>query len=140
MQYWKSHVTLGAYAALIMMLASCASQPWSQACGSGAGSVLDEAKCAGRTAESLPAADEDYFRDMDYGFTKDSKAVAAELDKYLSGITPEQATEAVVKGPQQLDRLDRGQRPAVGRALGQERRDAGFPQDPVRPSQPRLQP
>ncbi len=98
MQYWKSHATLGAFAALVMMLASCASQPWSQACGSGAGSVLDEAKCAGRTAESLPAADEDYFRDMDYGFTKDSKAVAAELDKYLSGITPDQATDAVVKG------------------------------------------
>ena len=29
------------------------------------GTVLDEAMRANRTAESFPAADEDYFRDMD---------------------------------------------------------------------------
>ena len=33
------------------------------------GTVLDEAKQAGRTAESFPAADEDYFREMDKGVT-----------------------------------------------------------------------
>ncbi len=32
-----------------------------------AGKVKDEAMLAGRTAESLPAADEDYFKDMDGG-------------------------------------------------------------------------
>jgi hypothetical protein len=32
-----------------------------------AGKVKDEAMLAGRTAESMPAADEDYFRDMDRG-------------------------------------------------------------------------
>lgn len=32
-----------------------------------AGKVLDEARQAGRTAESFPAADEDYFADMDGG-------------------------------------------------------------------------
>ena len=31
------------------------------------GAVLDEAKQVGRQAESFPAADEDYFRDMDKG-------------------------------------------------------------------------
>jgi hypothetical protein len=31
------------------------------------GTVLDEAKQVGRTAESFPAADEDYFHDMDKG-------------------------------------------------------------------------
>lgn len=31
------------------------------------GTVLDEARQVGRTAESLPAADEDYFHDMDSG-------------------------------------------------------------------------
>jgi len=39
-------------------------------CGKGSpepGSVKDEALTVGRTAESLPAADEDYFKDMDGG-------------------------------------------------------------------------
>ena len=38
------------------------------ACGKGApepGSVKDEALTIGRTAESLPAADEDYFKEME---------------------------------------------------------------------------
>ena len=39
--------------------------------GRGSGNVLDEALCVGRTAASFPAADEDYFRDTDYGVTKD---------------------------------------------------------------------
>jgi hypothetical protein len=34
------------------------------------GTVLDEAKAAGRAPESFPAADEDYFQDMDGGVTK----------------------------------------------------------------------
>jgi hypothetical protein len=67
-------------------------------CGHGAGMVVDEAKCAGRATESFPAADEDYFRDMDYGATKDPAALAAALDPYIPGITPEQALAAAVKG------------------------------------------
>ena len=35
--------------------------------GPKAGEVLDEARAVGRTAASFPAADEDYFRDMDRG-------------------------------------------------------------------------
>jgi hypothetical protein len=67
-------------------------------CGSGAGHVKDEALCVGRTADSLKGADEDYFRDMDYGITKDPKAVAALLDPYVPGIKPEDAAKAVAIG------------------------------------------
>jgi hypothetical protein len=80
------------------LLVSCTINPAKMACGNGAGHVWDEAKCAGRGPESFPAADEDYFRDMDYGFTKDPNGVAAELDRYLPGTTAVQAVDAVVKG------------------------------------------
>jgi hypothetical protein len=46
----------------VALLLSCAGD-----LGVRPGSVLDEAKLAGRPAESFPAADEDYFRDMDSG-------------------------------------------------------------------------
>lgn len=84
--------------ALTLGLAACALLPFGKPCGSGAGSVLDEALCVGRTAESFPAADEDYFADMDYGLTRDPKAVAAALDPYLPGISPADARAAAVKG------------------------------------------
>jgi hypothetical protein len=67
-------------------------------CGSGAGHVKDEALCVGRTAASLKGADEDYFRDMDYGATKDPAKLAAELAPFVPGITPEQAVSAVAQG------------------------------------------
>src|SRR5215831_2406325 len=46
-----------------LSLTSCGEQKTPPA----SGTVLDEAKQVGRTAESFPAADEDYFRDMDKG-------------------------------------------------------------------------
>lgn len=64
----------------------------------GPGKVIDEAKCAGRTAESFTVADEDYFRDMDYGLTKDPVALAQALQPYAPGITPEAAKEAAAIG------------------------------------------
>ncbi|WP_036264297.1 hypothetical protein [Methylocapsa aurea] len=67
-------------------------------CGSGAGEVLDEAKCVGRTAETLAGSDEDYFRDMDYGATKSPEALAKALASYVPGITPEQAVKAAAAG------------------------------------------
>jgi hypothetical protein len=67
-------------------------------CGSGPGQVKDEALCVGRTPESLAGADEDYFRDMDYGATKDPGALAAELQPYVPGITPDQAVKAAAIG------------------------------------------
>ena len=67
-------------------------------CGKGAGEVMDEAMCAGRTADSLAGSDEDYFRDMDYGVTKDPKQVAAILAPYAPGIKPEDAVKAAVIG------------------------------------------
>jgi hypothetical protein len=66
--------------------------------GRGSGNVLDEALCVGRTAASFPAADEDYFRDTDYGVTKDAAKVAAELAAYVPGIAPADAVKAAVKG------------------------------------------
>jgi hypothetical protein len=98
MKFSKSRVALVIAGTAALTIAACATFPLGRSCGSGAGKVMDEAKCVGRGAESFPAADEDYFRDMDYGFTKDPKAVAAELDPYLAGIKPEQAVDAVVKG------------------------------------------
>jgi hypothetical protein len=68
------------------------------ACGYGVGKVMDEAKCVGRSAESLAGSDDDYFRDMDYGATKDPQAIAKTLDTYLPGISPADAVSAVVIG------------------------------------------
>ena len=72
--------------------------PDSSTCGTGTGRVKDEALCVGREAESFPAADEDYFRDMDYGVTKRPEQVAAALDLYLPGISPRDAVAAAAKG------------------------------------------
>jgi hypothetical protein len=63
-------------------------------CGPKSGTVLDEAMRAGRAADSFPAADEDYFRDMDRGLSKDRRAVAAALP-FLSEAA---AVDAFVKG------------------------------------------
>jgi len=99
----KSRIVILIVGAGILALTSCVTDrigPLSQKpnCGKGAGKVLDEALCVGRTAESFPAADEDYFRDMDYGITKNPEQVAAALDPYLPGISPQDAVDAVVKG------------------------------------------
>lgn len=81
-----------------LALSTCAIFQRGTPCGKGAGQVLDEALCVGRTAETFPAADEDYFRDMDYGVTRNPQQVAAALDPYVPGITPEQAVAAAAKG------------------------------------------
>jgi hypothetical protein len=60
---------------------------WKSKCGEGAGNIKDEAMCAGRSAESLKGANEDYFRDMDYGATKNPDALAKTLAPYMPGIT-----------------------------------------------------
>lgn len=93
----RSRIALAAVGIAGLVLGGCATDPY-RACGKGAGVVLDEAKCVGRTAQSLPAADEDYFRDMDYGITKRPEEVAAALAPYLPGISPGDATAATVKG------------------------------------------
>ena len=81
-----------------LVLACCTTLPWQASCGRGGGNVLDEALCVGRMAGSFPAADEDYFRDMDYGVTKDAAKVASELAPYVPGIAPADAVKAAVKG------------------------------------------
>ncbi len=80
----------------VSLLAACGEPPGP--CGSGSGNVTDEPNCVGRGADTLPGADEDYFRDMDYGATKDPAAVAAALDPYVKGISPEDAVKAVARG------------------------------------------
>src|SRR5258708_5108424 len=62
------------------------------------GTVLDEAKVAGRDAKSLPGADEDYYADMDYGVTKNPEAVRASLDPYVAGITADAAVKSAWRG------------------------------------------
>ncbi len=93
-----SHLALVVPAVSVLILACCSTLPWTASCGQGAGRILDEAMCAGRKAESFPAADEDYFRAMDYGLTGNPAAVAAALNPYVPGITPEAATAAAIKG------------------------------------------
>jgi hypothetical protein len=60
--------------------------------GGKATKVFDEAKQAGRTADSIPAADEDYYADMDYGISKDPNTLLARVQPYLrEGVTPAEA-------------------------------------------------
>jgi hypothetical protein len=86
------------FPALSVLGLSCSTLPLSSMCGQGSGRVLDEAMCVGRATESFPAADEDYFRDMDYGVTKNAAQVAAALAPYVPSISPDQAVSAAVKG------------------------------------------
>ncbi len=85
-------VLLGA----VLALAGCAKKP--SPCGKGKGNIKDEALCAGRSAETLPGADDDYLADMDYGVTKNPQEVAARLQPYVPGITPEEAVKRVHRG------------------------------------------
>jgi len=66
--------------------------------GPAPGTVQDEALRAGRDAASFPAADEDYFADMDYGVTKNAEAVRASLDPYVPGISAADAVTRAVRG------------------------------------------
>src|SRR5207245_5789280 len=54
--------------------------------------------CVGRGPDSFPAADEDYFRDMDHGVTKDPAQVAAALSPYVPGVSAQDAVSAAVRG------------------------------------------
>jgi hypothetical protein len=62
------------------------------------GSVVDEAKSVNYDPAKLTSSDDDYFRDMDYGLTKDPVAVAAAMDPFVPGISPGDAVKAAVKG------------------------------------------
>ena len=52
----------------VLLMQSCSKSP--NPCGEGAGNILDEALCVGRTADTLAGADEDYFSDMDNGISQ----------------------------------------------------------------------
>jgi hypothetical protein len=63
------------------------------------GKVKDEAGQAGRTAESFPGADEDYYADMDYGVSKNPDLVYARLKPFLAeNATKEEALRNFVIG------------------------------------------
>lgn len=65
------HCTAGLVAlAAIVILTACDRQP-------DPGTVLDEALANGRDYKSFPAADEDYFRDMDGGYNRDKDSSVA---------------------------------------------------------------
>lgn len=57
------------------------------------GSVMDEAQCVGRTAESFPAADDDYFKDMDYGISQKTDDVVAALKPFVPNISDKSKEE-----------------------------------------------
>ena len=58
----------------------------------------DEAMLAGRDGKSMPGADEDYYADMDYGFTKNPEAVRQAVDPYIHGVSAADAVKAVAVG------------------------------------------
>src|SRR5690606_11332739 len=64
------------------------------------GSVMDEAHCVNRTEDSFPGADEDYFKDMDYGISQNADKVVATLEPFVPGIsqTPDEALKSVIRG------------------------------------------
>lgn len=64
------------------------------------GSVMDEAQCVSRTEDSFPGADEDYFKDMDYGISQNADKVIAVLEAFIPGIsqTPDEAVKSVIRG------------------------------------------
>lgn len=79
----------------VLFLLSC---DGNHPCGKGSGNILDEPKCVGRGPETLKAADEDYFADMDYGVSKNPEELVRRLSPFVPGITQEAAQKAVVEG------------------------------------------
>ena len=79
----------------LLLLQGCGEAPL---CGEGVGGVMDEALCVGRTADTLPGADEDYFAEMDYGISQRPAELLARVAPYMPGITAEEAVSSFAKG------------------------------------------
>ena len=64
------------------------------------GSILDEALCVNRTADSFPGADEDYFKEMDNKISQQPDKVVAALEPFIPGISgnPDEAIKSLVRG------------------------------------------
>jgi hypothetical protein len=64
------------------------------------GSILDEALCVNRTADSFPGADEDYFKEMDNKISQQPDKVVAALEPFIPGISgnPDEAVKSLVRG------------------------------------------
>lgn len=87
--------TLLAFVSALALLQGCSEE---NPCGEGPGGVQDEALCVGRTADSLPGADEDYYAEMDYGISLRPAELQARLASWMPGITQEQAVQAFAIG------------------------------------------
>ncbi len=93
---------------LVLLLAGCSddlSLKIAAECTKGghirSGSILDEAQCVNRSEESFPGADEDYFRDMDYGISQHPDKVAGNLQPFWSpstSISPAEAVTRIIRG------------------------------------------
>ena len=88
MNFHKALISVTGVIAIVPVLLS--------GCGPKPGTVKDEAMLAGRTGDTFPAAEEDYFADMDGGYRR--------------------ATDPTINArrrrgprPQHLDRVDRRQ-------------------------------
>lgn len=106
MKQYKNKIIALVGMGLILILTGCYQRPSfiASECLEGgiekSGSIMDEALCANRTADSFPGADEDYFKDMDYGITQKPDEIISLLDPYVPGISssPEEAVKAVARG------------------------------------------
>ncbi|MBU2886029.1 hypothetical protein KO507_09675 [Gilvimarinus agarilyticus] len=78
----------------LLLLSGCSDAP----CGSGAGNVLDEAQCAGVKEDQLSGSTNDYYADMDYGISKNPKALQARLAPFFPGISEEDAVKRFARG------------------------------------------
>jgi hypothetical protein len=94
---------------VILAAIGCSYQrpPWiAQACQEGmvgSGLVKDEAACKNRSADTFPGADDDYFKDMDYGISQRPDDVAKVLEPFWGEPldTPEKKemmVKAIVRG------------------------------------------
>jgi hypothetical protein len=93
-KYVIALLVFGAIAGLLYLSGDSKPTP----CGKGAGSVLDEAKCVGREPETFPGSEDNYLGDMDYGITHHPEEVAARLNPFIPGITPDAAVNAAIRG------------------------------------------
>src|SRR6266576_1488436 len=86
---------------LIIVVAGVVLKVWDYLAGRHAqiGKIKDEAALAGRTPESMPGADEDYFADMDNGVTKlHPEEVQKTLNEFIPGISQADAVKAAAIG------------------------------------------
>ena len=104
-------------------------------CGSGAGNIKDEAMCVGRGPDSLPGSDDRLFSRHGLWGDQGSSGAGARSRALSSRRDARASAQGSRHRAQQLDRLDRWKRQAVGRHQQVVRWRARLPQDAIEPSQ-----